>query len=291
MVSRVARDAGVRALAIKGPALELQGLRGGHVSSDVDIWVDPATCEDFRRRMASLGWIVRIPPTSAQILPLHSVAVAHERWPCEVDIHDRYPGFFADPQAVFEVLWQRRHSVHLAGASLWVPDRLAHALVAALHSLRDSRSADLEMLIRVLQDLSDAEKRELQELSERTGSSAVLAEVLTDLGIESTHLGDRTLPLEWDLLTHSSGVKSVPALFELSRAPLRRWPRLILRSLVLTEAEIREKQPTARPGSWGLTVARLRRVGWGMKDLPLAIRLVLRHRRRPPIDGRGERHA
>ena len=50
--------------------------------------------------------------------------------------------------------------------------------------------------------------------------------------------------------------------------------------LVLTEAEIRGEQPGAAPGAWGLFRARLRRLRYGLRDLPRAARIVWRERRR-----------
>ncbi len=85
----------------------------------------------------------------------------------------------------------------------------------------------------------------------------------------------------WRIRTHSSGVKTVPYLYQLQHAPKRRWLPILWHALVLTEAEIRKAQPDARPGALGLLRARLRRLRWGLGDLPRAARIIWRSQREP----------
>jgi hypothetical protein len=75
-------------------------------------------------------------------------------------------------------------------------------------------------------------------------------------------------------------MKSVGWVEELRRTPLRRLPGRLWHAVVLTEAEIRHEQPAAAPGPWGLFVARLRRLRYGVRALPRAVHVVWRERRR-----------
>src|SRR3954451_764135 len=134
---RGARGHDVRVLVIKGPTAMAQGLRAERVSLDVDALVDPARRGVLAAALAELGWLDENPYTSPTVLPMHSLTHRHRRWPCELDLHDRFPGFFAEPQDVFEHLWSRRSAVEVAGREIPCPDRAGQALVLALHALRD----------------------------------------------------------------------------------------------------------------------------------------------------------
>src|SRR5262245_15615840 len=136
VVDRVAREHDVRVLFIKGPTAVAQGLRPERVSLDVDALVDPARRSVLAAALTDLGWVDENPYTSPTVLPMHSLTHRHTSWPCELDLHDRFPGFFAEPQDVFEQLWVRRDSVEVAGQRIPCTDRTAQALVLALHALR-----------------------------------------------------------------------------------------------------------------------------------------------------------
>src|SRR4051812_48241607 len=105
VVDEVARRHGIRILFIKGPILGQQGLRNAHASIDVDVLVDPRRVGELSHSLQELGWAVRVPNTSAGVLALHSATYAHPLWPCEIDVHERFPGFLASPQATFDALW------------------------------------------------------------------------------------------------------------------------------------------------------------------------------------------
>ncbi|MGH3331093.1 MAG: nucleotidyltransferase family protein, partial [Nocardioidaceae bacterium] len=114
-VERLARDEGVRVLFIKGPVVAAQGLRVPRTYVDVDVLVDPAAMRPMRDALEQAGWRAPVADTTAHIVPQHSATYAHEVWPCTIDVHDRFPGFLADPQDVFEALWARRTTANVAG--------------------------------------------------------------------------------------------------------------------------------------------------------------------------------
>ena len=252
-----------------------------HQSVDVDVLVHPA---DRTRLLAGLdrhGWAVAVQSTSARGFTQHSVTVQHPSWICEIDVHDRFPGFLADPAVVFEALWERRETSTLAGRGVSCPDMLGHAQIAALHWLRDGRLHEprLDFLCRTLDARLDATgRRDLVELAARTGSVGTLRPMFDSLGITDLPSSgfDET---EWRIRTASTALKSVGWVLELSQAPWRRLPARLLHALVLTEDEIRLAQPDAAPGAWGLFRARLRRLRRGLRDMPRAFALVRRERR------------
>ena len=281
LVARLAIEAGLRLLFIKGPVLAMQGLRPERPSVDVDVLVDPSRFEEMQALLREHGWRIDVPSTGPHVMTFHSKAYRHDNWPCEIDVHDRFPGFFADPQDVFEALWARRTTATIAGREVPCPDLLGNAAIAALHALRDpsyERSQqDLAFMTNALNDrLDDASRRELAELAVVTGASDTLRPFLDAVG--APRLGEGSTLAEdlqaWQIRTSSTGVKSVSYLYQLRRTPLRRVIPFLWHAVVLTEAEIRRSQPDAAPGAWGLFKARLRRLKWGLSQVPRAARIV-----------------
>lgn len=291
LVARVAEENGLRALLIKGPILAMQGLRPERQSVDVDVLVDPSRFEDAQQLLRGHGWRIDVPSTGAHVMTFHSKTYRHDTWPCEIDVHDRFPGFFADPQVVFEALWARRTTATIAGCDVPCPDLLGNAAIAGLHALRDpsyERSRrDLASMTETLRErLADSELRDLAELAAETGAADTLRPFLDALGAPA--LGVGSTPVEdlqaWRIRTSSSGVKVVPYLYQLRRVPVREKLPLLWHALVLTEAEIRRAQPDAAPGAWGLFRARVRRLRWALRHLPRAAGIV-RQARRETITG------
>jgi hypothetical protein len=285
VVGEVARALDVRILFIKGPILTAQGLRGAHQSVDVDVLVDPARVVDLRRGLETLGWAVRVPSTTARVLPQHSSAFAHPFWPCEIDVHDRFPGFLADPTTTFAALWEHRTTAAVAGREVPCPTLVAHAAIACLHVLRNAeapgRREELAELVHVAKAAFDADAcAQFGVLAARTGSVGTLRPVLEALGLPlvTDEASDVALTA-WRIQASSPGVRSVGWVAQLGRTPFRRWPGAVLHAVLLTEAEIRDAYPHAAPGAWGLFRARLHRLGRGLRDVPRACRIVRRARR------------
>ena len=283
-IADVAARGGVRALLIKGPITRHQELRPPGVSVDVDVLVEPAGLPALMAALAEAGWHEVAPPTSALVLPLHSHALQHATWPFEIDVHSRFPGFLAAPDLVFEELWRRRTSVELAHRQVPCPDLVSHAAITALHLLRDGRDAHGagydDVVARLRTTLTAAQRDDLAVLCRDTGANDTLAPLLADLEVAPLE-APTAYPIEpWRIRQRTTGLRSVGWVTELTSGPWRRRPRRFVHALVLTEAEIRHAQPDAAPGAWGLFRARLRRLRWGLRDLPRAIRIVREERRR-----------
>jgi hypothetical protein len=141
-VSRLGTDLGIRTLIIKGPLMTTQGLRGEHVSNDVDAWIDPARFDEFVTALEKFGWTQVISEARHTILPLHSATMRHTKWACELDVHDRIPGFFAGLDVTFDLFWERRTSVSIAGSQAPTPDRVGNAAVLAINQVRGLRPSE-----------------------------------------------------------------------------------------------------------------------------------------------------
>lgn len=284
LVGRVAADEGVRVLFIKGPTAQLQGLRVPRSSLDVDVLVDPARRQLLADRLTALGWVDEHPYTSPTLLPMHALTHRHPGWACELDLHDRFPGFFADHQLVFDRLWERRTSVEVAGQPIPCPDAAGHTLVLALHALRDphdpGKALDLTRLVeRVRESATDESLRDLAELAADLGAADTAAPFLDRVGAPTVGRGalrpaDRRA---WDLRTDPDA--SVTGwVDELRGLPWRSRPRFLWYAAFLTEEELRLDDPSLPPGRAAVRRARLARLRRGLGALPGAWRRTTRRR-------------
>lgn len=281
-VSRLAVDTGIRALIIKGPLMAVQGLRPTRESGDVDLWVDPAQVDRYFALLESHGWagVVNDRPS---ILPPHARTLRHESWACELDLHDRFPGFFADRFEVFERLWELRTVASLAAVPVTTLARSGNAVVLALHLLRDLRAGrpanEFRFLVDSVSGFTPAERRTMTELVAACGANETMAPFLEagDLvPLPSRAASIRDLD-DWHLLTQTHGAPTVYWLHRLSRTPWRRRPALLWRAFWLSDVQIRD-EAGAEVTAWAMLRARLRRLRRGLRTLPRAVRLVLSNR-------------
>ena len=217
LLDRLALESGVRVLFIKGPTAVAQGLRAPRESLDVDALVDPARRDHLAERLAELGWVDEHPYTSPTVLPMHSTTHRHDRWPNELDLHDRFPGFFADAQDVFERLWERRKTVNVAAHDIACPDPAGQALVLALHTLRDphdpSKAHELASLVERVSATATADSlRDLAELARDLGAADTAAPFLDRVGAPAVGRGS-TDPADlraWELRTQPDATTASP---------------------------------------------------------------------------------
>lgn len=290
MVARVARDAGVRALLIKGPASAELGLRdSSHQSVDVDVWVAPQDLDRYCAHLFSLGWRRPFVPTSSQITPRHAVTMTHPNWPCELDVHDRYPGLLREPIPLFEYLWAHRQEIVIAHEHVWCPDLTAMFAIESLHRLRAGKREDSSLsrlITRYRVEIGKTAGNHLNELAVETHSVPTLQPILRMLGCgrsEKPPMGAELLA--WEVGLKAPNVRSIPTLMTLLRTPKRKWISVIGRALVLSEVEIRRTCPELALGRRSLLVARMRRVLAAVFDLPRALWTIRQVRKRIEVTG------
>ena len=287
-MDRLARQHDLRLLAIKGPVLEQQGLRAEHQSIDVDVWVDPDRLEEFGRYLSELGWIARPSVRAPRILEPHSTTFGHPLWPCEIDVHDRYPGMLVDRRAAFEAAWARRGEFVIADQEVVCTDSVGSACIAALHYMRmgpagQSRLDDL--IARVAATFSEDLLETLRSFADDVGALTTLETLLLGAGAPTSSAprteaasADRALRM-WRLQVAAGDSPLVPLLTELGQSPLRRWPTLILHTVWLPESELRKRQTISRSGPRGLGAAWLRRAVKAVRSVPFALRVIWSSRR------------
>lgn len=147
LVLSLARAEGLRAMIIKGPALEFQGLRREKHSGDVDVWAHPSDVDALADLLAEWGW-TRLDGFWDGTDIGHSVTLARGTWGCEIDVHKTFPGIGLDADAAFESIRRRATSMRFASVAGLCPNPTDHAIIAALHYLRPrlGRSTDSAQL-------------------------------------------------------------------------------------------------------------------------------------------------
>jgi glycosyltransferase involved in cell wall biosynthesis len=290
LVNRVATDVGVRLLFIKGPVAQQQGLRREHTSVDVDVMVDPSQRDSLAAALSKLGWVDENPHTSPRVLALHSWTYRHPRWPCELDVHDRFPGFFTDPQVVFESLWARRIEAPVAAQGVPAPDEAGHTLILALHALRDPHRAfhraALDDLVSRAQTRFDSQGLEdLARLADALGAADTAGPFLSRLGAPPVGVGttsDEDIR-SWHLRTIAGDTTAVSWVEQLRRLPLRSRPAFLWYAAMLSEHELRLADPTLPEGRSAVLRARVRRLRRGLAAVPSAVAAVRAARGRDDV--------
>lgn len=283
--SRLAREVGIRALVVKGAPLSSYGLRDARSSADVDILIEPDRIADFRQSLLSAGWTERQIPRINDRIGAHSRTYLHHRWPCDIDVHAHFPGFLADPKDVFDALWARRMQHPFAHISVDVPDRIASALILALHSLRDGNvrslhRAEYEGLRQI--SLSDEDRRLIADTVVITGSAATLDPILASWHVDltdaeraasaATH--DRTALATWRgrVAARSNGAYTWWLTLESARGIEK--AAVVYRALWPRAEEIRLAHPEVPDRTGPLAWARIVRLGRGLRGIPASVRAL-----------------
>lgn len=284
LVLRAADNAGVRALAIKGPVPALQGLSAPKVSVDVDVLVDPATLPLLQAEMERIGWRESgVDGTTPGIVPHHAANYGHPLWPYEVDLHHWFPGFLADPSHTFDVLWARRTTVDIAHVTVPAPDAVSSAAVMALNYLRDAnRTHELTMLADVVrQEWSASQIADLAQLAADTGAAETMRPFFDQIGALSVASGE---PLsvslsDWEMRSQTRTTEVLPWLVGLRRTVWWRRPSFVWRALWLGDASFQSWDTSTPDSRRALMKARWQRILRARRALPLALTEYRRLRR------------
>ena len=101
------------------------------------ILVDPASFRHLRSALLDRGWhdatVRRI-----RILPPARLSLAHRDEVAGLDLYPFIPGFFADPEETFDIIWERHKEVPLRGHTVRALGRINSAILAS-HDGLDGR--------------------------------------------------------------------------------------------------------------------------------------------------------
>lgn len=289
LMAHWAREAGVRALLIKGEITNQLRLRPPRGSLDADLWVSPDSFDSFCELLAARGWL-KVHDNSAfgdKILRPHSATCRHVAWPAEADVHHYFPGFTAPAQVVFESFWERRVSYEVAHQEVVGVDRVGAALISALHHLRSPSSTghqiEYDHLIDQVTQWSPGELHDLAQMAAATGASESAGAFLQAVGAPRVDAGlpdallatsDGEELARWQENARGSGLVGFGAMHAIRAAPLRQRPRLLWRHLWASPEILRVRVPDAFTDGRRFPVARARVRRWAdaLRDLPVVLR-------------------
>lgn len=289
LVVHRAESLGVRALVIKGISAEVHGLRQPRVSADVDVLVDPAGYDTLLDSLAQLGWRPRPMYSVSANLDPHSESLIHESWPCDIDLHRRFPGFLATPQTAFDALWDGRDFTGVAKVMVPIPGLAGALQVAALHSLRTVDGSvrmrtELEQVEQVITELTPAQQQELVDLSLATGAAGPLVDTFARGGIHVT-VPDTPELRAWNARRLAGPVFAGNLVAGMRGRSMRARMQLLWLALWPTADELRAVNPALPDSTAALMGARLRRWGRGVMQLPQALAASRRSGQRENPEG------
>nr|WP_087134586.1 nucleotidyltransferase family protein [Micrococcus lylae] len=274
---------GARALLLKGEAAMVQGLRPVGQPSDVDLLIEPQELAALEGELRRLGWRRRPEDDQLKVFPHHSVTLLHDDWPCDLDVHTRYPGI--DPAAsadAFAHLWQSRETVEVAHWPVPVPRRPEHAVIIGLTALRepwDERcQRHRQHLVQVL--VQDPELRShLLEAAEALSATSALLPLLQELGLGPVEADVPPPDREWLLYTHAR-VPATLRLVRLVEASGRERLRMLADALAPSRTAMASQdlglETAGRAQLWRARLSRLRR---GLRTAPAMLRDFRAYRR------------
>ncbi|GAA3672697.1 hypothetical protein GCM10023081_08790 [Arthrobacter ginkgonis] len=241
LTASLCRERGLRCLFVKGPAAVAAGARPQRASADIDVLVHPEDMDRLLEALAERGWFTR-PFEDGMGLPKHSVTAYHPHWPCDIDVHFRFPGLDADPAAAFAALERGSGTHRFAGVEAPVPPRGGLVLIQAVHALRNLHTdshhmtnarADYDFLLGRGESAPVLPAwEELTPLLDGTGAWAAMEPFLRDAYPEqAAGVSFPAASEDWIRRTFSS-YGSTHKLVLLARAPWREKPRILWRSLV-----------------------------------------------------------
>ena len=133
------RELHIRAMLGGGPVLNANGLLSPGISRNAAILVDPASFRHLRVALLEKGWRDST-PRRLRILPSARLSLMHDDEIAGLNIYPFIPGFFADPEETFDVIWERHKEVPLRGHTVRALGRVNSAILAS-HDGLDGRAS------------------------------------------------------------------------------------------------------------------------------------------------------
>ncbi|WP_314505814.1 nucleotidyltransferase family protein [uncultured Microbacterium sp.] len=263
----------IRLLVLKGDALARQSLRATRTSSDVDVLIEPHRFDDFTQILTAAGWREYELSFAAEQFTFHSRTFHRRGWPNSVDVHAYWPGFLAPAADAFEALWVRRASLEFAHHPCDVPDRIAHALILALHSLRSSQAQlrhKTELASVLDLELDDREKLDAAAFIRATQSAAPLSDVIRHLGIDveiSAAEWRSAEAMQWRRKVRETEGRARFWIEGLRRAAWLDKPGMLRKAIWPTRRDMLLEHPDVMDRVGPMLSARARRLGRGIRQI------------------------
>ena len=176
VVQKLAADADVDLLHLKGPAF-LPDLRPpGRRSSDVDVLVRPSHLHRLISALESIGWEQRTDFATGSVFA-HAANWWHDDWGW-VDVHVIWPGVSIEPEQAYDVFAATAVRHPIAHIPCPVPDRTGQLLVLVLHAARSIGSTDADY---AWSRADESERAAVRALAETLRAEVALAAGLGEL--------------------------------------------------------------------------------------------------------------
>ena len=275
------RNASIRSILLRGPALALWLYQGGtRFYSDVDLLVAPDDFKRAERVLVGLGFArAAISPPAG-----HAQLLSRSRDSAAVDLHRAIVGIGVPENEAWSVLAACTEAMTVGGVDVEVLRPHARAMVVAIHAAQHGvgKPQPLEDLSRVLGRFTSEDWRATSDLAERCNAAEAFAaglrllpsgEVLAaQLGLSvttsvETILRARTAPdmsLAFEQLAKTHG--------------LLEKIKLTSRKALPEAAFMRAWTPLARRGRAGLVAAYGWRLAWLLWHAPVGFRAWWRAR-------------
>ncbi|MCZ3385793.1 MAG: nucleotidyltransferase family protein [Actinomycetia bacterium] len=277
------REAGVRALVIKGPTIA-EWLYPGEerVSADADIMVSPGQYQAAVAALVSRGFVDYAEGVHDAERTPHAVTFTRtdpQVGGHTVDLHHYFPGIEVDPGVAFESLWSGRTEAQTGGVAAWFPDLPSRLLIIVLHAARGALTPKVLEDQRRAWELCGVElftrSRELAEELDALAAFRVGLEcveetrhLVGELGLEAV-----PVPAHWALWNQGASGTAVH-LEEALQRPWRERPAFVGRWLFPSPATMRLRDASVGAGGLALTKAYAGRLRMGLRSLPGAVRAV-----------------
>jgi len=185
-VIELCKDLHIRAMLGGGPVLNAHGLLAPAVSRFASIVVDPASIRHLRKALLARGWRDANSSRMLRILPSARLALQHPDETAGLILYSVIPGFFADPESTFDLIWERRKEVPLRGHRVRTLGRINSAILASHDGLdgRASRArSNFDYFVSQFSKVLNAHERQVTvELIREMGGCAEMNRLILALG-------------------------------------------------------------------------------------------------------------
>jgi hypothetical protein len=185
-VIELCRNLHIRAMLGGGPVLIANGLVAPVVVTNATIVVDPASFRHLRAALLERGWHEVRPRGRFRILPAARLMLRHDDEAAGLTIYPVIPGFFADPEETFDLIWERQKVVPLRGHTVRALGRINSAILAS-HDGLDGRSSrarsNFDYFVAQFTKVLNARERAITvDLIRRMGGCAEMNRLILALG-------------------------------------------------------------------------------------------------------------
>lgn len=255
-------ELGIRALLAGNIVFPPNGLGAPELRAAFNLIVDPATCLELAEALLARGWAAA-PVRWFGILPPAVIALHEPRSGTLLNLFPLIPGFFTDPQTVFEHAWGYRGEMIVFDRRVPITDRLL-TMVLSVHDNLGPRAAAPRpesetgpLIDRFAALITNDELERLPRLVRGVGAEGVMRRLFDGLGLPpaATRLPSRN---------YARARYGIPGAGVLARLLLRAiesspgYPGLVTRDVWLARKWILPRLPSELGGAV-VFIARARR--------------------------------